>query len=1270
MSKGLPTPDFIQQTTETAARFIQWIAALVRRRKWFMLLVLLGVVLALIGSFLREQLNARLISETVRTPFWTSFWTVTTLVFIGALVVAIATMPDATVVLDSGESETKAIKGLRPFSREDAAVFSRLQREVSLRECCETLTSDTYKFGILMGESGCGKTSFLQAGVWPKLTTSDSSHSAVYVRFTDQEPATTVCDALSEQLGLSEERLESFSLPMLLSQASDAVGKPLVLLFDQFEQFFVHNPRKEERALFVQALNIWYRNPDSTVKILVSIRADLLHELYELHESLQYTLGPQDLLKLERFTPEEATNILAIVAEDEGFSFDPRFVTEIAEKELAHRESGTISPVDLQVLSWMIAHQKNDELRAFNRTAFQKLGGVEGLLSRFLERTLEPRILPNQRQVAIKTLQALTDLDRQVRAGVLTVEDIQLKLKGTAKPQEIEESVVWLSRSDVRLITPQNKGGGLGYELAHERLIPALMTLAGKELTAADRANKLLDRRVNEWLGNQRSTRYLLGCRELLLIQRQKPYLIWSTKRKQKEQLIRLSRRRTYRFSTLVAVAILVLSTFYSWMQFTPSGQIQQVRWTLTNRVERISLSDTITANVANAFIKDKQHKKGIRLIQNRIRSEEGLALALRDMTQTAVRTSDLYLLSMGADASSKFEVPDYHSYVLLLLAEAYGRLGVSDKAQSLLERALTISSDIEDINDQFRVLDEIAKTYDQLGEEVKARKAIENMLNVSSEASIPDVQSEALRLAAVTHARMGESDKAQLALEKALSLSKIVSTGRGISLGYRWRDAVEATVLLADIDRVRSVLDKALNMTAMAEIKNTYPQIEALGLLSNMYAQIGDFKKARSVLQKALTATPTIETDNTTSHSSALNAVARAAGKLSESNADESRLVLEKLLTMIVKIDNAYSQDEAFKAVARATGKLGEIEPEKAQSVLEELLTAIETIETEDYNAQSQLMAAVAEEYAKLGESEKAQSILEKASAMVVEVRNTSSQDNALSAIASAASKIEESDKAQSILEKILPVVDKQLTISGWSDDSFSTSNALGSIVAAAAQLKDVDIVESLLEQSRQVAEKRGASSVLSQIAIHQAFYGNWKAALTTLRTCLERDRMLALSEVLARYAESQSPALIDGPIILSTDITQKDNNKYDISVTIQSPNEGCNRYADWWEAITEEGELLHRKILDSSQGFEHQFTSNALIDILDPDQTIIIRGHFSEDIDSYRYGYGTGYTTQSMKGQVSQPSSFQQVRLPSQFAARVERQGEQPKECKLREE
>ncbi len=965
MASGFPSLDQFQKTSETVARFIQWIAELVRRRNWFMLLVLCGVTLSLLGHFLKEQIN-KFVTETFQGAFWASFWTVVVLIFLGALVVAVVTMPRLAQEGEVDVAERKAIKGLRPFGREDAAIFSRLQRDDILEDCCKAVTSNNYKFGILMGESGCGKTSLLQAGLWDKLTQDDSSHYGIYVRFSDQEPLETVRKAVAEQLEVPLEWLEeaeNSSFCQLLTKAVEAAEKPIVLLFDQFEQFFVHQQRKEERKPFVKALTAWYQDGSlNRIKVLVSIRADLLHELYELQEALQYTLGPQDLFKLERFTAKEASKILAVVAETEDMDFDSRFVTEVVEQELAHRESGTVSPVNLQILAWMIERQKSEELRAFNRNAFQKFGGVEGLLTRFVERTLDARILPNQRQAAIKTLLALTDLERQVRAGILTLTELQAKMQGTAKNEEIKDAVSWLSRGDVRLITPQDKDGTIGYELAHERLIPSVMRLAGKELTSADKANQLLERRVNEWLGNQHHARYLFGWRELWLLRQQQPYLVWGAKRKQKERLIRLSQRRVYGSLAAVGVLVLVVGTFFGWWYLTPTGQIQQVRWGLLRGIER--RGDETKVAIANALIKDNQYAQGINLI-NKIGSQGSRANALAEVAQTAGRLKD----------------------------------------SALLQKALNIATNI----------------------------------------NRPD------------------------------------------------------------------------------------------------------------------------------SKSNALSAIASAAAQLEKS--------------------------------------------EQAKQVLNQALDSANTIDNPD------------------------------------------SKSNALSAIASAAAQLEESEQAKQVLNQAL---DSANTI----DEPFFKSDALRAIASAAAQLSDINLAQELLIEIRKAAEKASASETLSDIASYQALYGDWQAALRTLHKCQEDYKVKALAKMLTHHAENKKPPLIDGAVVLAVEATPKASGQYNLSVTIQSPDQNCTRHADWWEVLSEEGKLLGRNIINTPHEFERPFTTEKTM-TLDPTQTIIIRAHFSDDLDGEYYNGIDKYTTQAMRGNLNKPDSFESIRLPARFASGVEDEAEQPQGC-----
>ncbi|HEX9972177.1 MAG TPA: AAA family ATPase, partial [bacterium] len=451
----MPTPSFddIKTSTEKAVGFIEWLAEVLRGKNWVTKLLLLDVIVFALFNplFLPTILKLFITEPKLPGKYVLIFWLAIGIIFIIALIVAIRTRPHKAKAPTIDLSIRSAIKGLRPFGFEDAEIFAQLQREQSIRECCESITARDFRFGVLCGESGCGKTSFLQAGLLPRMK---DQHQCVYVKFTDLDPLESIRQALIEQTKIPKERTEAADFLSLLESAAAENANPLVLFFDQFEQFFVHHKIKEQREPFIGALAAWYKDKQRLpIKIFVCMRGDFSDRLIELQKAMGYSLGPQDSIRLEKLTPHEAAEIFHVIAETEGITCDADFVKELAKQELA-REDGLISPVDIQILAWMIRGQKSEEERAFNRHAFQQLGGIEGLLERFLSRVLDVRETEERRQTAIKILLALTDLERNVRAGVLTLESLQRKLAGSVADNELTETVQWLARSDVRLITP------------------------------------------------------------------------------------------------------------------------------------------------------------------------------------------------------------------------------------------------------------------------------------------------------------------------------------------------------------------------------------------------------------------------------------------------------------------------------------------------------------------------------------------------------------------------------------------------------------------------------------------------------------------------------------------------------------------------------------------------------------------------------------------------------------------------------------------------
>jgi hypothetical protein len=98
-----------------------------------------------------------------------------------------------------------------------------------------------------------------------------------------------------------------------------------------------------------------------------------------------------------------------------------------------------------------------------------------------------------------------------------------------------------------------------------------------------------------------------------------------------------------------------------------------------------------------------------------------------------------------------------------------------------------------------------------------------------------------------------------------------------------------------------------------------------------------------------------------------------------------------------------------------------------------------------------------------------------------------------------------------------------------------------------------------------------------------------------------------------------------------------------YNFSVTVSSPDEGCSQYADWWEIVSQDGELIYRRILLHSHVDEQPFTRSGGPVPIEADTIVLVRAHMQPG----------GYGGLAMKGSLEQ--GFEQVELSADFAANL---------------
>lgn len=1155
-----PSIDIVNATTESLAGSVDWVVGLVQNRDWCKRLLLIDAIWLLgfkpEGGFILPLLE-RFFDLNLPDWYGVVFWVTFVGFFLGAVVLRLQS-PTQKLEIKEGETR-KAVKGLRSFTTEDADIFDKLQRSQAIHDCLNSLNRKEFRFGILMGESGCGKTSLLQAGILPRLNQEDSAYRGIYVRFSDRPPLLTIRDAIFEDLHPPADwqaQANQANLFALLQESQCLAQQPLVLMFDQFEQFFTTQRQPTERQQFITALAEWYQQgPQIPVKILISIRADLYHELFALQQAMGYTLGPYDVFKLELFEPEEAAEILQVIANTEGWAFDRSFILRLATGELSTSE-GKISPVDLQILAETIRKLPLMQ-RTLDEKTFRKLGGLEKLLENYVRETLDVLKLQRLYAPAVEILVTLIDRDRNVRTGALTLIDIQTRLKGTATPREVHQTTTWLASGDVRLISTVEQSGETGYELAHERIIPAVLSLAGQTLASAAKANRLLERRVNEWLGNNRSRRYLFSWRELWLLRRQKQHLVWGQNRRAKQRLLEQSWQRIQRgFWAIFATLLLLSASFLIWL--SPYGQIKQMHWELA-KLDKTKATD-VREEIALTFAKAGDPSRAIRLASSFSESGERaifLAKVAEAQGQLDKTSQTMQVLAHLRSSAESFSELEDKARVLTATAVAFDQLKENDKALELLVELQTIVEASPDLHSKGRGLMATAKAYSQLQENDKALELLPKINVILKSTSDLDYKMDGLTEITKAYSQIQESDESFEVLEVLAQLLTIAEASSDPD--YKIGSLTELARIYGQSQKSDVVLEALKQIRISAESTlNSYEEGYVLGAIAKAYSQLQAKDEALEVLaelQNIVESSPDLNY-----RIGGLTEIAEIYSQVQESG--EALEVLAQLRTIAEASSNLEFKVNGLAEIAQMYAQL-----QKSNAILDALAKLHTVVKSlPDPDAQTSILMLIAETYAQLQESDIALAILRQSSIakpdekvhilmaiteaydqqqesdrvleVLAQTRHyieslTEPDEKAwlLTTVAKAYSQLQKSDEAVEVLKQAQTYIESVVE----SDDK---SQILVLIAEAYAQLGKRDEAQRVLMQARTNAKSmkttssgwggNSKDSTLKSIAEIQADLRDWRQVNITANACSTQNcESDILAAGLMAWAEQQHPEL-----------------------------------------------------------------------------------------------------------------------------------------------
>src|ERR671911_1885186 len=285
--------------------------------------------------------------------------------------------------------ERNPYKGLQPFTEADARDF--FGREGLIRRLVARLgeAAPGSRFLAVVGASGSGKSSVVRAGLVPAIRVGalgGPEDPFVAEMFPGEHPIDELEAALLRiavrPVPRLRERLDSGSRGLLEVVDVVAPGEAeVVVVVDQFEEAFTLTTDERERELFLESLRVAAADPESRLRVIVTLRADfydrpLVYPRFgELLADRTEAVPP--------LAPDELERAIRGPAERLGVRPEPGLVAELI-ADVAHQPGAL--PLLQYALTELFERPNQDRLTL---AAFQDVGGATGALSARAEQLYE-----------------------------------------------------------------------------------------------------------------------------------------------------------------------------------------------------------------------------------------------------------------------------------------------------------------------------------------------------------------------------------------------------------------------------------------------------------------------------------------------------------------------------------------------------------------------------------------------------------------------------------------------------------------------------------------------------------------------------------------------------------------------------------------------------------------------------------------------------------------------------------------------------------------
>lgn len=381
-------------------------------------------------------------------------------------------------------------KFLDPFGLKDEPIF--FGREAATEALAKTVLRD--RLTVLHAKSGAGKTSLLNAGLSPRLIREGRLPLYVHAYYQDEDPVMSIKRSIaSAGHGPWPQLLHDLPLHDFLSLVCARLGRntyELVVMLDQFEQFFILWSRPEARCTFINALSLCDDDQTLPLRFIIALRKDYYSDLGEFGRVVSHFHVFRNEYWLNPMTLEEmhAAITRPLTKQDGSVTYEPALLETFL---MDLDRSGMELPL-LQIICTRLYETRAAGEAHISLKTYETLGRAEGVLGNYLKSELG-KFLGREEALARSVLKELVRSDGTKQA----LSDKMLAARVESRREELDSVLHQLV--NLRLLRRDEVKGEVLYELAHEYLATEIVKWVNPADQELKQAEELLQRELVNW---------------------------------------------------------------------------------------------------------------------------------------------------------------------------------------------------------------------------------------------------------------------------------------------------------------------------------------------------------------------------------------------------------------------------------------------------------------------------------------------------------------------------------------------------------------------------------------------------------------------------------------------------------------------------------------------------------------------------------------------------------------------------------------------------